>query len=408
MNNFDENKNEWVERVVSGEVSFYALPDEWLESQRVWVRREALMRMSGGVEFVEVGDDEVLDKAGGRSCEQMIGVIKVPIGVVGPIRFFGEKRDVFVPLSTTEGALVASVQRGIKALGLAEKYDFSIDDQGMTRAPVFVVADLSQAKKIKEWMKKKENVDSLDKIAKKTSGHIALKKVMVKVVGKSVFVKFFFDTQLAMGMNMATIASGVLVEEIESRFGVRCVSLSGNGCVDKKPSWGTVLEGRGFYVQQEVVLSKKVVEKVFKTTVDKVVEVVYRKNFVGGASFGSMGFNAHYANIVAAYFLATGQDMAHVVEGSVGITTTERVDDDLYFSVTMPNILLGVVGGGTELPTQKQALELMGLGGRLNGDKYLAARNLGAVVLAGELSLTAALASGQLVGAHKKLGRRWD
>ncbi|MFC1653714.1 hydroxymethylglutaryl-CoA reductase [Patescibacteria group bacterium] len=405
MRDFLKKRRNIVDDVVSGKSSFGVIPEGWSEQQKVGARREVVSKISKGIFKSNAIDEEVIDEASGRSCEQIIGITKVPMGVVGPVSFLGGE-SIFIPLSTTEGALVASVQRGIKALNLSKRQSFLADDKGMTRAPVFVVNDLQKALEVKKWIKEQKTLSLFNKLIRKTSKHIKLKKTLVKIVGKNLFVKFFFDTESAMGMNMATIAADVLVSEIESKFEILCASLSGNGCVDKKPSWGTVIEGRGFYIQYEAVLPEKIVESVLKTTPGDVVEVVHRKNFVGGASFGSMGFNAHFANVVAAYFLATGQDMAHVVEGSVGITTAEKDNNDLYFSVTLPNILLGVVGGGTELPTQRQALEIMGIDDRSRESKYLAARNLGAVVLAGELSLISALASKSLASAHEKLGRK--
>ena len=144
------------------------------------------------------------------------------------------------------------------------------------------------------------------------------------------------------------------------------------------------------------------VKFVLKTTPEQIAEVVYRKCQIGSAMSGALGFNAHYANVVAAIFAATGQDLAHVVEGSMGITDGEiEKNGDLYFSIYLPSIQIGTVGGGTHLPTQQEALKILGV-----GDALEFAQIIGAGVLAGELSLIASLAEGTLVKAHQKLGRK--
>lgn len=150
-------------------------------------------------------------------------------------------------------------------------------------------------------------------------------------------------------------------------------------------------------------MPEEIVSKKLKTTPEAILEVNTAKNLVGSAVAGSMGFNAHYANMIAAIFLATGQDAAHVVEGSLGITTAEEVDGDLYFSVTLPDVPIATVGGGTRLETARECLEIMGVAGSGKVSKF--AEIIAGTVLAGELSTLGALAAGHLARAHKELGR---
>ena len=147
--------------------------------------------------------------------------------------------------------------------------------------------------------------------------------------------------------------------------------------------------------------------QVLKTTPQKLHEVAINKCYLGSAVSGSMGFNAHFANIIAAFYLACGQDLAHVVEGSVGITATQLIDRNLKISVYLPNLQVGTVGGGTGLPSQKEALNLLGLnsnGSGQNTDRL--AEIMGVAVLAGEISLLASLSEGSLAKSHQKLARR--
>ncbi len=236
--------------------------------------------------------------------------------------------------------------------------------------------------------------------------HLRLSEIKPFLVGRNVYLRFCYDTDEAMGMNMVTIGTQKAIDWIEKKLKIKCTSITGNLCVDKKPSWMNFILGRGKRVWAEVVIKPQVVKGVLKTTVEKIVEVVLKKDFLGSALAGAMGFNGHYANIVAAVFLATGQDMAHVVEGSLGITTAEVLEDgNLYFSVYLPDLMVGTVGGGTGIVTQKEALAMMGLGKGRRGEAMEFAQVVGAAVLAGELSLTAALSAGHLARAHARLGR---
>ena len=213
-----------------------------------------------------------------------------------------------------------------------------------------------------------------------------------------------------MGMNMATIACDRVVRDlIEPATGVQCVALSGNYCVDKKPSAVNFLEGRGKKIYAEVNLDATTLSDALKTDAKSLVEVQYRKNLMGSIAAGSMGYNAHFANVLAAVFTATGQDVAQVVEGAMGVTSIElRGDDGVFASVYLPDVPLGVVGGGTALGPQKEALSMLGVAPHPDEPGAGALRFaeiLGATVLAGELSLLAAFTSGDLASAHERLGR---
>lgn len=206
-----------------------------------------------------------------------------------------------------------------------------------------------------------------------------------------------------MGMNMVTIATQKAVELIERETGTRCLSVAGNYDIDKKPAWLNFINNRGFKVWAETIIKKEVLENVLKTSAEKFFDVWLAKCMIGSAMSGSLGFNAQYANIIAAIFIATGQDPAHVVEGSMGITTAKVLNGDLLVSVYLPALNVGTVGGGTNLATQLEALTILGVAGSGNVEKF--AEIIGGAVLAGEISLLASLAEGSLAAAHKKLGR---
>lgn len=334
----------------------------------------------------------------GRNIENLIGATHVPLGVAGPIKV--NKKNYYLPLATTEGALVASISRGCKAVLESGGSSAFVENVGITRGPVFKTKGIEHSLKIQKWVE--ENFKLLSSICSSSSSHLKLLKPKFQIVGKNLFIRFIFDSSDAMGMNMATIATTEIAKLIEQKTKAECISVAGNFDIDKKAAWLNFIEGRGKKVWAEVTINKKIVAEILKTTPQKITEVVQRKNHLGSMMSGSLGFNAHFANIIAALFIATGQDPAHTVEGSLGITTAEVLENgDLYFSVYLPSIQVGTVGGGTHLPTQTEALKIMQVADVLEYSQVLSA-----AVLAGELSLIASLAQGTLAKAHKKLGRK--
>jgi hydroxymethylglutaryl-CoA reductase (NADPH) len=337
-----------------------------------------------------------------HNCENMVGVSQIPIGIAGPIKIEG--KNYFIPLATTEGALVASISRGCKAITESGGVLAGVERAGATRGPVFKIKNLTEKRTVERFLE--DNFTNLEDIVKKSGSHIALKKIDTACAGHDLYVRFVFNTEDAMGMNMVTIATQDIADFIEEKTKVECLSLSGNYCIDKKPSWLNFTNGRGFKVWAEVLLTGEVLRDVLKTSAKKFYDVWLAKCMTGSALAGSMGFNAQFANTVAAVFLATGQDLAHIVEGSLGITSAEIAGENLYVSVYLPDLMVGTVGGGTGLATQKEALSVLGIIGGNNGrNSENLAKIIGGSVLAGEISLLASLSEGSLVKAHKKLGR---
>lgn len=346
-----------------------------------------------------------LEEAQFKNCENMIGATQVPLGIAGPLVISGQsaKGKYYIPLATTEGALVASVNRGCKAV-VKSGVKVYTENAGMTRGPVFQTKGIKQSLELKQWFNLHFN--DLNYQSGKTSLRLKLKSIKTKVLGRSVFVRFSFDTQDAMGMNMVTIAADRIVRFVEAETGSRCISLAGNFDLDKKPSWLNFILGRGRQVWAEAVLNEKIIKEVLKSTPAKIDQVAKEKCLLGSAISGSLGFNAHFANIITALFIACGQDPAHVVEGSLGITTTEVINRNLYISIYLPDLAVGTVGGGTALPSQRESLSTLGVSGGNKGKNAQAlAEIVGGTVLAGELSLLAALAQGSLASAHQRLAR---
>lgn len=398
---------DYVDQVVSGELPLYAVEDELPPEDAADVRRKAVEKLAD-TDLTEVS--RLHDSKEARSnVENAVGATRVPLGVAGPLSLDGGHADgdYYLPLATTEGALVASVNRGCRAVSEAGGATACVTKDGMTRAPVFRVADVREAGEVASWAEG-EGFELLKEAAESTTDHGELLDVEATVSGDSVFLRFRYSTGDAMGMNMATVATRQAAVVVEQETGAELVALSGNLCADKKPAAVNVVEGRGKSVAADVKLSHDVVEDVLKATPGEIQEVAHRKTHVGSARAATLGANAHAANVVAAVYLATGQDVAQVVEASSAFTSMEASDGGLYASVTLPALEVGTVGGGTALPTQRQALELLGVAGggeEVGSNAAELSEVVAAAVLAGELSLHAALASDSLDTAHEELGR---
>ncbi|CAE7579795.1 hmgB [Symbiodinium sp. KB8] len=355
------------------------------------------------------------DAVDGSNCENVIGYLPLPVGVVGPMCVDG--KDYMVPLATTEGALVASTNRGARAISMAGGARTVLTGDGMTRAPLLRMPSLEAAAELKAWVENPENFKLVAEAFSSTSRFGRLQSLVVSTAGRNAYLRFKCSTGDAMGMNMITKGVNAALAAVVERFPTaRILSLSGNVCTDKKPSAINWVDGRGKSVTAEVVLSRDIVENTLKTTADALVELNTGKNLIGSAVAGSIGgFNAHAANIVSAVFLATGQDVAQNVESSMCLTLLEHDDDPaneggIIASVTMPSIEVGSVGGGTSLPAQSAALSMMGVKGASQdtpgANSQQLARIVAGATLAGELSLMAALTSGDLLSAHIKLNRK--
>ncbi|HVP25212.1 MAG TPA: hydroxymethylglutaryl-CoA reductase (NADPH) [Methanomicrobiales archaeon] len=400
--------DQYLERLKKGTLKLHALEKEVPAPEAIRIRR-AFIEQEAGVQLPKIGsftmDPSV---AVTRNIENMVGAVQVPVGVAGPLKVRGEHAggEFYVPLATTEGALVASVNRGCGAITRAGGADVRILREGMTRAPVFSTRDILHSQEVKDFVDR--NLDALAAAAAETTSHGKLTGAMAFVTGTTVHVRLEFDTKDAMGMNMVTIASERISGLIEEKTGAHLVALSGNLCTDKKPAAVNGILGRGKTVVAGVFLPDGLVSEVFKTGAETLAEVNYRKNLLGSARAGSLGFNAQAANIIAALFIACGQDAAHVVEGSGAFTTAERREGGAYVAVTIPALQLGTVGGGTGLDTQRECLSLLGVAGGgtppgAHARKF--AEIAAAAVLAGELSLLGALGAGHLARAHRALGR---
>jgi hydroxymethylglutaryl-CoA reductase (NADPH) len=335
----------------------------------------------------------------------------VPMRLVGPVNIIGPEvtAEVLLPLATYEAPLWPSTHRGAKACNQAGGIKAVILDERMTRSVVLEAPGITQALEVVNSLKQQK--DALQDIVKETSRFARFLDMHVQMVGNLIYLRFEFTTGDASGHNMVTLAAERLMDWILIRYPeINYVSISGNYCSDKKNSAVNGILGRGKYVVAEIILPAAVCSRFLKTTPEKMVQLNIKKNLLGNILAGGIRTaNAHYANMLLGFYLATGQDAANIIEGSQGITHVSLRGDDLYFSVTLPNIIVGTVGNGKTYQFVRDNLELLGcLAERTPGQN---ARRLAIIaacaVLCGELSLMAAQTKpGELMKSHLQLERK--
>lgn len=340
------------------------------------------------------------------NIENFIGMTQVPTGVVGPLWINGTyaQGDFFVPLATSEGALVASYNRGARATRLSGGITSVCLTESVQRAPAFRFNNLPEVGSFAQWLL--SQVDVFKEIVSKTSRFAKIQDIRLNIEGNQLLVIFEYYTGDAAGQNMVTICTDAVCKYIIEHSPIKPLQwfVESNYSGDKKATANSFSTVRGKKVTAEAFIKKEVVEKVLGSTSQAIAQY-WQTSSVAAVQSGAIGIQGHYANGLAALFLACGQDVACVTEAYVGITRMEvQANGDLYVAVTLPSLIVGTVGGGTGLPTQQECLKLLGCSGTGTARKF--AEICGATVLAGELSIAAALASGDFSKSHKLFGRK--
>jgi len=339
-----------------------------------------------------------------NNIESYIGTISVPVGLAGPLRVRGTEgsTDYRVPLATTEAALVASYNRGARLLTSAGGCNARVVAEAVSRSPVFAFNSLVEAEKFSRFIE--AHADLLTGAVSQVTSHGKLVSVRCIIEGNHVYVDLQFTTGDASGQNMVTFASDAICKLIieHSPIEPRFWFIEGNFSGDKKATAKSMGHVRGKRVIADITIPRALVESQLHTTPERMVEY-WCAGAIGGVLSGTTGIQGHFANGLAALYLACGQDVACVAESATGITRMEITGTDLYASVTLPNIMVGTVGGGTSLPSAKACLDILGLAGK--GKSGALAEVCGAIVLAGELSIIGAFCSGDFAMAHRALSR---
>jgi hydroxymethylglutaryl-CoA reductase (NADPH) len=376
-----------------------------LSIEQLWAKLEATGLMARGDRAL-IGDGASLVHAPlyEANIENYIGTVKVPVGLIGPLRVNGlnANGDYYVPLATTEAALVASYGRGAEIAGKAGGITSVLVNEGVLRSPAFLFENSFTAGQFVEWLT--QVTDDLKQAAESTTRHGRLVSIEPFIDHDIVFLICRYTTGDASGQNMVTFATDALCRHIIAHTPIkpRRWFIEANFSGDKKASHLGIIAGRGRKVTASVHLPEKLIRKYLHCDLDALITYGQVAN-LGALLSGQIGAQAHYANGLAAFYIATGQDAACVAESAVGFTRLEPRDKGVFISVTLPNILVGSVGGGTKLPSQGAALRIMGLQGQ--GKAAALAEVVAALCLAGEISIIGAIAAGHFSRAHLKLAR---
>ncbi|CAL9027419.1 unnamed protein product [Prunus brigantina] len=403
---------EIVQSVLSGTTASYELEAKLGDCRRsAAIRREALERTTGrsleGLPLDGLDYESIL----GQCCENPVGYVQIPVGVAGPLLLDG--KEYMVPLATTEGTLVASINRGLKAIYASGGAISVLHKDAMTRAPIVRFGSAVRAAELMLFVEDPLNFDTLAAVFNRSSRFAKLLKIQCQIAGRNLYIRFACSTGDAMGMNMISKGVQYVLEYLQNDFpDMEVIGISGNFCSDKKAAAVNWIQGRGKSVVCEAIINEGVVRKVLKTNMDSLAGLNVNKNLIGSAMAGTVGgFNAHASNIVSALFIATGQDPAQNVESSHCITQIESVKNGkaIYIAVSMPCIEVGTIGGGTQLASQSACLNLLGVKGANKESPGANARQLARIVagavLAGEVSLLAAIDTDQLMTSHMKYNR---
>ena len=338
------------------------------------------------------------------NAEHFTGVAQIPLGFAGPITINGEnaKGEFIIPLATTEGTLIASYNRGMKILNLSGGVTCTVIGDSMQRAPVFVFDNAREASRFVRWVE--ANMGEVREHAEATSSVAKLQYIDYYLASKLAYLRFNFSTGDAAGQNMVGRATFAACSWIIDHYpGIRHFYLESNLATDKKASQVNIMRTRGKRVVAEATIKRDVLVQHMRVEPENLFYHAGVAN-VGAILSGANNNGLHSANGITAMFIATGQDVANVAESSAGIIYTELTEEkDLYLSITIPSLIIATYGGGTGLATQQECLAMLGCVGRGKVNKL--AEIIAGVVLAGEISLAAAISSSDWVSSHEKYGR---
>lgn len=344
------------------------------------------------------------------NCEHLFGVAQLPVGVAGPLVVNGEhaQGEFYVPMATVEGTLIASYNRGMRVIRESGGVTTTVVSEAMQRAPVFMFKNARDGRDFCQWLR--DNFDTIKARAESTTSVGKLLEIEIYPSHNMVFTRFDYSTGDAAGQNMTGKATFAACEWIRANYSkLRTYGLSGAFDTEKRTSFVNSLKGRGRKVTAEITVPRQVLQDILRTTPEQ-LRNSHSISSLAAHLTGSSNNAAHPANGLAALYMATGQDMANIGEANqCSVYSYVNNAGDLYYSITLPALIMATFGGGTNLATQRECLELMGCYGK--GKAYKLLEIAAGVVVAGELSLVSAARTDKKTGtnewvdAHERLGR---
>ena len=366
-------------------------------------RRRAWVEQKTGASLQHVGSMTQPSDGLRGNIENPIGAAQVPLGVAGPLLVRGEHADgiFYVPFATSEGALVRSYERGMVALSRAGGVIARVVLDENCIAPTFIFDDVAAAVAFARDLPL--HAAAIRAAAEATTSHGRLRDLECRPVGREVIVSLRFSTGDAHGMNMIAKAAADACRWIMEHTSARRFYLFSGHESEKKASGGVMQGGKGKTATAGARLSADLLRTHLHVEPRQMADL-WQRTMIGTLKAATVGYNGHFANGLAALFIELGQDVANIVNAATGITSFEVLEDGaLYASVTLPSLTVATVGGGTALATSRECLQMLGCAG--DGHARKLAEIFAATLLAGELSIAAAIASGEFVAAHETYGR---
>ncbi|TQV84291.1 hydroxymethylglutaryl-CoA reductase [Exilibacterium tricleocarpae] len=386
------------------------LPARALFTETARRQREAFLQDYTGVNLDCITSSSVDPESLPSVTESFIGTVEVPIGAAGPLLFNGKHAQghIFAPMATTEGSLVASATRGATAVTVSGGMTTAFLNRRITRVPLFQLANLNEALFVSQWIQ--SHFADINSQTQLMSSHAKLLSIEPQVVGRDLHLHFVYDSADAAGQNMVTgctwRACHWIMDKLDRKLGlkVKRFIIESNLSNDKKVTFNNFIYGRGTRAVAECTVSGEVMKRILHVTPEQLVRG-YHSLAAGGVAGGMIGININIANMVAAVFTSTGQDIGSVHESGVGHLTLELVNNGnaVYASLVMPSLLIGTVGGGTRLPQQNRCLQMIGCEGA--GKSPRLAEVICGYALALDLSTLSALVSDEFAAAHHPLAK---
>jgi hydroxymethylglutaryl-CoA reductase (NADPH) len=368
-----------------------------VETRRRWVAERT------GATLAHVGLCSIPTESLRGNVENPIGSAQVPLGVAGPLRVNGEFADgvYYVPLATTEGALVRSYERGMVVLSRSGGATARVVVDENCIAPTFCFEGLVDACAFARSLPGR--FAEVRRVAESTTRHGTLLRLEPRVLGREVSVRFCYHTADAHGMNMIMKATSAACRWLMERAPALRYYIMTGACSEKRAGGAALAGGKGKTVVAEAVVPAGLLRTYLRVTPARMLDMWHR-TLLGQIASNVAGYNGHLANGLTALFIACGQDVANVANAATGITGFDlTTEGDLYLSVTLPSLTVGTIGGGTQLGTSLECLRMLDCAGAGGAPRF--AEIAAATALAGELSMGAAIASGEIVEAHETYGR---
>jgi hydroxymethylglutaryl-CoA reductase (NADPH) len=373
----------------------YAQP--YVQRRRQWLEQKT------GCRLTHIGAYSIPSDEMRGNIENPVGAAQMPLGVAGPLLIKGTNAQgvFYVPLATTEGALVRSYERGMVALTRAGGATTRVYTDENRVSPVFLFESVDRAHEFAITLP--GQFEAIRAEAESTTRHGKLQRIECHALGREVIVNFCYFTGDAHGMNMIVKATDHACKWIMDHCDALHYYVFSGFSSEKRASGSLLAGGKGKKVTAGALLPKHIVKSYLHVTPEDLLEM-RQHTMLGHLQSNAIGYNGQFANGLAAIFIACGQDVANIVNSAVGITNFELDHNgDLYASVTLPSLTVATVGGGTALGTSRECLEILGCAGSGKAGKF--AEIICAALLAGELSMGAAIASGEFVAAHETYGR---